>query len=267
MSSLFVMMVSTLVTLGVNQVFTQDVSNTQDATNLLSGQPAGMVSSGGAGIPPQEYHCPDHQIPHAGHRAPFDRRRPPEQSTVRHIQAQGGDPQTRSTNPLTALSSFLSSDTTDNRTPMEILRHFQRLLTRTGMTFPPDVVRPLSQTAARRYTANPAGIRRSIRAACSESRRDHRSENKRTYSSNSVCHNCYPLRAIGIPYSLGRCTVQGCTEIIHMGAFTLPASLRTPSPLRRERNFWRPAPSRHRFRTPPACRNWNYRRSPTPRRR
>lgn len=143
MSSLFVMMVSTLVTLGVNQVFTQDVSNTQDATNLLSGQPAGMVSSGGAGIPPQEYHCPDHQIPHAGHRAPFDRRRPPEQSTVRHIQAQGGDPQTRSTNPLTALSSFLSSDTTDNRTPMEILRHFQRLLTRTGMTFPPDVVRPL----------------------------------------------------------------------------------------------------------------------------
>lgn len=46
-------------------------------------------------------------------------------------------------NPLTALSSFLSSDTTDNRTPTEILRHFQRLLTRTGMTFPPDVVRPL----------------------------------------------------------------------------------------------------------------------------
>lgn len=158
-------------------------------------------------------------------------------------------------NPLTALSSFLSSDTTDNRTPTETLRHFQRRAL------------PLSQTAARRYTANPAGIRRSIRAACSESRRDHRSENKRTYSSNSVCHNCYPLRNIGIPYSLGRCTVQGCTEIIHMGAFTLPASLRTPSPLRRERNFWRPAPSRHRFRTPPACRNWNDRRSPTPRRR
>lgn len=45
-------------------------------------------------------------------------------------------------NPLTALSSFLSSDTTDNRTPMEILRHFQRLLTRTGMT-PPDVMRSL----------------------------------------------------------------------------------------------------------------------------
>lgn len=45
-------------------------------------------------------------------------------------------------NPLTALSSFLSSDTTDNRTPTETLRHFQRLLTRTGMT-PPDVVRSL----------------------------------------------------------------------------------------------------------------------------
>ncbi|ROT61806.1 Gag-Pol polyprotein [Penaeus vannamei] len=46
-------------------------------------------------------------------------------------------------NPLTALSSFLSSDAADNRTPTEILHHFQRLLTRTGTTLPPDVMRSL----------------------------------------------------------------------------------------------------------------------------
>ncbi|XP_069985539.1 uncharacterized protein [Penaeus vannamei] len=46
-------------------------------------------------------------------------------------------------NPLTVLSSFLSSDAADNRTPTEILHHFQRLLTRTGTTFPPDVMRSL----------------------------------------------------------------------------------------------------------------------------
>ncbi|ROT81776.1 gag-pol polyprotein [Penaeus vannamei] len=80
--------------------------------------------------------------------------------------------------PLTALSSFLSSDATDNLTPSEVLRHFQRLLTRTGMTFPPDVMRSLFSTAARRYPANPAGIRRSIRAACSEG--DARSSQRHT---------------------------------------------------------------------------------------
>ncbi|ROT64270.1 gag-pol polyprotein [Penaeus vannamei] len=46
-------------------------------------------------------------------------------------------------NPLTALSSFLSSDAADNRTPTEILHHFQRLLTHTGTTLPPDVMRSL----------------------------------------------------------------------------------------------------------------------------
>ncbi|ROT82927.1 gag-pol polyprotein [Penaeus vannamei] len=46
-------------------------------------------------------------------------------------------------NPLTALSSFLSSDAADSRTPTEILHHFQRLLTRTGTTLPPDVMRSL----------------------------------------------------------------------------------------------------------------------------
>ncbi|XP_069971722.1 uncharacterized protein [Penaeus vannamei] len=46
-------------------------------------------------------------------------------------------------NPLTALSSFLSSNAADNRTPTEILHHFQRLLTRTGTTLPPDVMRSL----------------------------------------------------------------------------------------------------------------------------
>ncbi|XP_069995035.1 uncharacterized protein [Penaeus vannamei] len=43
----------------------------------------------------------------------------------------------------TALSSFLSSDAADSRTPTEILHHFQRLLTRTGTTLPPDVMRSL----------------------------------------------------------------------------------------------------------------------------
>ncbi|ROT83868.1 gag-pol polyprotein [Penaeus vannamei] len=43
-------------------------------------------------------------------------------------------------NPLTALSTFLSSDAADNRTPTEIFHHFQRLLTRTGTTLPPDVM-------------------------------------------------------------------------------------------------------------------------------
>lgn len=44
-------------------------------------------------------------------------------------------------NPLTALSSFLSSDAADNRTPTEIFHHFQRLLTHTGTTLPPEVMR------------------------------------------------------------------------------------------------------------------------------
>ncbi|ROT82932.1 hypothetical protein C7M84_023917 [Penaeus vannamei] len=39
-------------------------------------------------------------------------------------------------NSLTALSSFLSSEAADSRTPTEILHHFQRLLTRTGTTLP-----------------------------------------------------------------------------------------------------------------------------------
>ncbi|ROT73050.1 integrase core domain protein [Penaeus vannamei] len=46
-------------------------------------------------------------------------------------------------NPLTALSSFLSSDTTDSCTTTVILHHFQCLLTRIGMTFPPDVMHSL----------------------------------------------------------------------------------------------------------------------------
>ncbi|ROT72546.1 Gag-Pol polyprotein [Penaeus vannamei] len=46
-------------------------------------------------------------------------------------------------NTLTALTSFLSSDAADNRTPTEILHHFQRLLTRTGTTLPPDVMHSL----------------------------------------------------------------------------------------------------------------------------
>ncbi|ROT69406.1 Gag-Pol polyprotein [Penaeus vannamei] len=46
-------------------------------------------------------------------------------------------------NSLTALSSFLSSDAADRRTPTEILHHFQRLLTHTGTTLPPDVMRSL----------------------------------------------------------------------------------------------------------------------------
>ncbi|ROT67192.1 reverse transcriptase [Penaeus vannamei] len=48
-------------------------------------------------------------------------------------------------NPLTALSSFLSSDAADSRTPTEILHHFQRLLTRTGTTLPPDLGHPHCQ--------------------------------------------------------------------------------------------------------------------------
>ncbi|XP_069999420.1 uncharacterized protein [Penaeus vannamei] len=46
-------------------------------------------------------------------------------------------------NPLTALSSFLSSDAADNCTPTEILHHFQRLLTHTSTTLPPDVMHSL----------------------------------------------------------------------------------------------------------------------------
>ena len=46
-------------------------------------------------------------------------------------------------NSLTALSSFLSSDAADNRTPTEILHHFQRLLTHTSTTLPPDVMHSL----------------------------------------------------------------------------------------------------------------------------
>ncbi|XP_027213289.1 uncharacterized protein [Penaeus vannamei] len=46
-------------------------------------------------------------------------------------------------NPLTVLSSFPSSDAADNRTPTEILHHFQRLLTRTSTTLPPIVMRSL----------------------------------------------------------------------------------------------------------------------------
>ncbi|ROT74961.1 hypothetical protein C7M84_006527 [Penaeus vannamei] len=97
-------------------------------------------------FPPQEHHHLDHQLPHAGHqpstRAPFDRRRPPKRSAVRHIRrVQGSDPQTRSTKPSDSVELF------------PLLRHHGQPytfgnspplpLTRTGMTFPPDVMHSL----------------------------------------------------------------------------------------------------------------------------
>ncbi|XP_069985550.1 uncharacterized protein [Penaeus vannamei] len=133
----------TLVTLGVNQVFH---TRCQQQTGRYQSALWPACRNGFFRFPPQEHHHLDHQLPHAGHqpstRAPFDRRRPPKRSAVRHIRrVQGSDPQTRSTKPSDSVELF------------PLLRHHGQPytfgnspplpLTRTGMTFPPDVMHSL----------------------------------------------------------------------------------------------------------------------------
>ncbi|ROT72377.1 hypothetical protein C7M84_009229 [Penaeus vannamei] len=128
-------------------------------------------------------------------------------------------------NPLTTLSSFLSSDTMDNRTPSEILRYFQRLLTRTSMTFTPDVMHSLF---LKRLPADIQQILLVSDAPLEQLALKADVIIAAKTRAPSVATVFATAATVGIPYSPGRCTVRGCTEIIHTGAFTLPASLPHP---------------------------------------
>jgi len=156
-------------------------------------------------------------------------------------------------NPLAALSSFLSSDTTDNRTPSEILRHFQRLLTRTSMTFPPDVMRslflkrlpadiqqillvsdaPLEQLALKADAIIAAKTRAPTVATVSA-----------TTATLAATLESLTAQVAALSEAVQRLSTRERSHSRHR--------FRTPSPPRRERNFRRPSPSRHqsRFRTP-----------------
>ncbi|XP_069972241.1 uncharacterized protein [Penaeus vannamei] len=170
-------------------------------------------------------------------------------------------------NPLAALSSFLSSDTTDNRTPSEILRHFQHLLTHTGMTFPPDVMRSLflkrlPADIQQILLVSDAPLEQLALKADAIIAAKTRAPTVATVSATTATPvaTLEPLTAqvAALAKAVQRLSTRGCSHSQHR--------FRTPSPLHRERNFRRPSPSRHqsRFRTPsPLHSDWNYNRSPT----
>ncbi|ROT63800.1 hypothetical protein C7M84_018300 [Penaeus vannamei] len=157
------------------------------------------------------------------------------------MSATHRDYQRAAPNPLTALTSFLSSDAADNRTPTEILHHFQRLLTRIGATLPPDVMRSLFLKRLPDYPANPGWCQMphwSKLALQADAMLVARATN--IVNSNSVCCNHHLRRDVGSPCSPCRHTNPRRAEDIHTGNVLTPRPrFRTPSPPHIEQNIRR----------------------------
>ncbi|ROT73079.1 transposon Ty3-G gap-Pol polyprotein [Penaeus vannamei] len=151
-------------------------------------------------------------------------------------------------NPLTALSSFLSSDTTDNRTPSEILHHFQRLLTRTGMTFPPDVMRSLflkrlPADIQQILLVSDAPLEQLALKVDSIIAAKTRAPTVATVSATTATLAATLESLTAQVAALSEAVQRSTRELSHYRH-----RFRTPSPPRRERNFRRPSPSRHQSR-------------------